>query len=1156
MKQLPYHPYRWGLGLLISGFLLGCSDEVQIFRPADSNDGLRLELQASIDQVNETRADESGFADGDRFGVFVVNYSDKQPGTLTLSDNQANNIAFSYNADANKWQAASDIYWRDAETPADIYGYYPFHNGLGDVDAYRFEVQHDQSISGSDGDMGNYEASDFLWAKKGAAKPGQKVELTFSHIMAGVKVILQKGSGFEGDSWEKLPKLVTVDNTLRTANINLSTGVATPSGNFDRNIVMNPEGNAYRAVVVPQSVAAGKSVIGITIDGVSYSFTRDGKGMDYASGKLHTFTIKIDRKSDEGNYALTLVNEDITPWETDQSSHDFEANSYLVVHVAEPGTLKASLEALKADAGTIRNLKIIGNLTNEDFQFIKEMDVLSALNIKETKLVQIEWAEFDEDGRRIGEAPPIDNALPIAAFIKNISLRRIILPETLEYISFNCFAGLTLSSTIIIPESVKEIGYGAFSYTAGSFSIVLPEKLERIYRQAFFYSTASIELKLPNTIKHIGEEAFSYCVNAYGYFSLPSNLEYLGSFAFNWCGNDLNGDIVIPVKIKTIPEYAFFSMGFSRPVSVSLHEGIIGINSGAFGNLKFSNPIVFPKNLSYIGSYTFSGCSFVGDLSLPDNISYLGESAFKNSNIRGTIVIPSSIEVITGSDYYTSGPFSWTKIERLEIGDNVEAINSYAFLACESLNFLKIGKNVSVIEEGAFAGCTSLQTIVCLATTPPEMNSSVFKDVDFSHCVVEVPESSVENYRHADGWKTFANISPHRELNISLSEFSCLNKGISRELIVRADSPWKVAECPSWIHVSPDHADYKEEISVSVDPLGQGSGDREGKIVFQLKDSGYTNYLTIHQYDYDKEEDKEIILQSASAANESSIPVFIVGEGYGAESIVDGSYMARVNETVEALFAIEPFKSYRNMFTVSTAIASSPDNSAQDILTSKETKFGFCFPSIDYDSSQKVKEYAKGVSSNLSDNNIDKALIIVLANYESFAGNTYIDFNKSDTGCGVAFIANSGESYPYNNRALVQRYAGGMAFGGLASEEIHHYETVKGCTCDGCNPLPKYYVMKSHGLYGNVTISGKIDDSPWRDFIFHKNYSSIVDMYEGAMDHLRGVWRSESQSVMSTYIPYYNTASRYAIYKQIMRKAGLAHSIDDFIANDKIEIPQ
>lgn len=244
------------------------------------------------------------------------------------------------------------------------------------------------------------------------------------------------------------------------------------------------------------------------------------------------------------------------------------------------------------------------------------------------------------------------------------------------------------------------------------------------------------------------------------------------------------------------------------------------------------------------------------------------------------------------------------------------------------------------------------------------------------------------------------------------------------------------------------------------------------------------------------------------------------------------------------------------MFSISTSIAMSLDNGAQDIVTSKETKFGFYFPEIDCpfvsDLTANLKAYVKNVSSSINDDNIDSALIILLSNYDAFGGSAY---RCPDDNATIACIGISNEDYPYDNRGLVQHVVGGAAFGGLATEEIRHFEFIKGCTCPGCNAMSVYMSMKDAGLFENVTMSGKYDSAPWHDFIFHPKYSALVDMYEGGYNHLRGVWRSEPESVMSNYIPYYNTISRYAIYKQIMKRAGLTPSLEEFINNDKIEIP-
>ena len=43
---------------------------------------------------------------------------------------------------------------------------------------------------------------------------------------------------------------------------------------------------------------------------------------------------------------------------------------------------------------------------------------------------------------------------------------------------------------------------------------------------------------------------------------------------------------------------------------------------------------------------------------------------------------------------------------------------------------------------------------------------------------------------------------------------------------------------------------------------------------------------------------------------------------------------------------------------------------------------------------------------------------------------------------------------------------------------------------------------------------------------------------------------------MNTFIPYYNTISREAIVKRIMEYAGKEYVFEDFVENDKIELPE
>ncbi len=1157
MKTSHYHHAKLAAAIYPLLLLASCTDDLPGTTGSDGSERVAFEFSATIDQDNSSRADESGFADGDRMGVFVVNYRDNAPGTLSLSDNQANNIAVTFNAEDNKWTPVTDIYWLDGETRADIYGYYPFNNALSDVNEYSFEVSSDQSIPGDDSEMGAYEASDFLWAKDPGVVPGTKVSLTYRHALAGVKVVLQPGEGYSAEEWDKLSRIVTVDNTLRSAEIDMSTGSASPVGNFDRNIVMNPEPECYRAVVIPQTVAAGKSVIGITIDGVTCNYNRDGGGMTYAPGKLHQFTIKVNRSDNQGHFTLELVSEDITPWEVDNSSHDFEANSYLVVDVPEEGTLKACLAAAGADYTTVKNLKITGKLTDEDFRFMREeMSALTSVNLKEAKMVHVEY-QVQTEGLNPWEWPTdyMDNAIPIWAFSNNTTIRRIVLPDNIVRISSYAFWNLRLTSTLIIPESVKAIDTFALSGISEEANIIMPSSLEFIGRCAFFGTVANFELKLNNNIKYIGEGAFSGARGATGTFNVPTKLEYLGEDAFSGCGHDLVGDIIIPLGFTEIPKGAFRGIGFKNGTNLTIPEGVTKINDSAFEGLVINNSFSLPKDLKYIGQSVFKYCKFRGLIQLPSKIWFLGPGAFANTNYSGDLVYPESIDYVCGGggefvgmgdDF--GGAFRGSKISSLTISSTVLQIGGAAFEDCTELKNLTIGKNVNFIGARAFNNCPQIQTVICHAKEPPTIEENTFAGMFFDKCILEVPEESVNAYRNSS-WNIFQNITPHHELAFNIPDISCLDKGITRTGIIRAESSWKVTECPDWVHVTPDHADYKEELTITVDPIASGADSREGRIVFSLDGKDYTTYTTVRQFAYSEAaEDTEIILQEASVGAPHEIPVFIVGEGFNADNIVSGEYLKRMRETMEHLFAIEPYKTYRNYFTVTTAVACSPDEGTGDVYNVKVNKFDSNGPMPD---EYKLKEYARSVSRHIADNT-SNALIIMVSNYNSFQGWSTIDWD----GCSIAGIGIIDDVYPYDYRGLVQHFAGGEAFAGLGNEMVTHFEHIKGCTCPFCSALGSYNNMKSRGFFENLTMSSKITDAPWSDFIFHPKYSSMVDMWEGGYNHFRGVWRSEAQSVMNNYIAYYNTISRYAIYKHIMRRAGLSASLDDFIANDKIEIPQ
>lgn len=1128
--------------MVLFSFIYGCSDE--IVETTTTSEQIPLIIKGSIEQENISRANENGFVDGDRMGVYVVDYDNGVPHTLQAEGNRANNACLTYSAIDGTWTGNTTIYWRDEVTPVDVIGYYPFVNVIDDVNSLNFEVSSDQSKAAGNGEMSGYEKSDFLWAKKVKALPtDEQIYLNFEHRLAGLKIVLQQGEGFTSEEWSKLKRAVTIENTAHKALININTGVATPLEMGEKSIIAAPQGDdIYRAVTIPQIVDGGKALIGVTIDEVSYKYVRD-EATKLEQGKMHTFTLKIDKK-EGGDFSLSLVNESIEPWENDKSSHDFESMAYTIINCPVEGTLQECIANANKNPGEILNLKIVGKLKDVDFKYIRtSLSQLRALNIYETTTYDTFKVKKDDTIYQYWE-----NVLPDFALNEMSTLHHLVLPKQLEVIGQSALTGIGLSSTLVIPGSVKVLGYRCLAEIEEG-DLILSDSLEYIEGHAFYENGCTFKCPLNNNIWYLGDYAFHdnfTASHSSGYFRLPESVKYIGERCFGGYGENLEGEINIPASITTILPMSFESLHFANGTKLTLHDKVERIENNAFRSLQFNNRIVWPAGLVKIGNSAFSGCNFRGGMeNLPDGLSILGSYAFSQcKNLPDDLKIPLNLSQVP--EY----AFRLTNIKSVDIDGYTESISNNAFAYCENLTTVKIGKYVETIDASAFASCIALKSVTILNPEPPVLASDAFARCDMDHLILEVPEQSVNKYRNAQGWSDFKYITAHHELAVSIDDISCLDKGITRNMVVHCEGEWEVTECPSWCHLSQTTSNVRTtEVTVCVDA---STSPREGEIVFTLKDSGNKTSCHVSQYVADVAEDTEIVLQKATEGTRE-IPVFIIGDGFTAQQIAEGTYLETMKKRMDEFFAIEPYKTYRNYFTVTTALAVSPEEGIGSAQTPVENKFAtlvdkdvFC----DYD---VLRRYVKDVSSVISDANIGNALILMAMNQNIFGGATKI----FDDGLTISFIPESPYDYPYDTRGQVQYYAGGCGFGRLADERVSHPEFIKACQCQYCNGLKEYYAGQAKGWYGNISLNASKTKVPWNHLIFDPHYSDIVDIFEGGYQHTRGVFRSESQSCMSTYIQYYNTISRELIVRRIMELAGESYSFEKFVSRDSREgLPQ
>lgn len=1121
------------LYLLAAGAMLltGCSDDF-FGDKTEQHDSNRIQLSGDIDQLAVTRVNDNGFCNGDVMGVYIVDYEGNKPGTLKVNGNRGDNVRHTFDEPNYKWNSAYDLFWKDKHTHIDVYGYYPFANPES-IEDYQFEVQKDQSKATENGEMGGYEASDFLWGKVSDVAPTTSViRLPMAHRMSNARVTLIKGSGFAEGEWANLEKIVLTANVARKASINLSTGEIKTAGAVENTMTIPSRTNdEWRTIVVPQTVAAGTTLFSITIGGVPYKFTKN-EALTYVAGKMMNFGIKVDKQAGSGAYKLTLVSESITPWENDLVSHDATAKEYIVIN-STPGGLKNAITAANKDYTKIKNLKITGEINAQDFYFMRDsMEYLAALNLKE---VIIRGGQQTLTGGSPGDYPYNDYEMPYEALYGKKSLNLIVLPDKLTKIGIAAFGECqNLTGSINIPEGVTEIEVGAFfNCRALSGSISLPSTLKYIgrgydrwwYGGVFTYCGFNSQLVLPNNLEKILGNAFEGCEGLYGELRLPEKLNELGDNVFRDCRN-LSGSLSIPQDLHKIPNNAFEYCG-SFNGTLTFHDGITSIGEYAFRGTHFKGEISLPKNLVVIQNYAFAGCDFSGELNLPKTLRSIGRKAFGDLEGDGSC---------------------WRLMGTIEFPEGLQSIGEQAFVNCRSIEGLVFPESMETIQNNAFNGCYGISSIVCKSDMPANVLNGAFDGVAKDNFTLEVPESAIAQYQSANGWKDFKRIAAHHELVCRPSVACALSTEHKQKLVINAEGEWEVASKPDWCEVSPASGNKKTEVTLTIKGMAKNADSRDGKVVFRLKDKDYTHECSVSQYGYEYGEDEWVTLQKATKGNKGGINIVLLGDGFNAKDIASGKYLKDIKQEVEYFFGIEPYKTYRDYFNVYTAIPLSTESGVGTVNTIRYNRFYTTFTGgvglkADYD---EVFDYALGAPT-VNKGNLNQTLIIMVPNSTDYGGICQM----WEDGSAIAFCPQSTYGYPLDTRGVIQHEAGGHGFGKLGDEYIYHNAFIDFCDCTCCGHVLEFNGAKSLGWYDNLELTGKMHSVGWSHLIFDDRYSDIVDIYEGGYMHNRGVFRSEPNSCMNNDIPYYSTISRESIVKRIKAYAGETYSFEDFVKNDK-----
>ncbi len=1145
------------------GFLTAtCSEDSVPTNQVDEANLIPLNICGSIDQ-QQSKATADGFVDKDALGLYAVNYTGNNtlPGTLVEEGNQADNVKYVFDEPNHKWNPMKKVYYKDVNTHVDIYLYYPYQANISSIEAANFEVQKDQSSEATVSTLSGYEASDFLWGKSADVTPTEgSVGVKLSHKLSAVQLTLTEGTGFGDGEFANLQKSVILTNTSRKATINYATGAATKVGEAqaDGIVMCTQDNDQFRAVVIPQSVAADTRLFAITIDGIAYGF-KQNTATDYLTGKQLNVDISINKKSPSGTYELQLADTQITDWTEDKNTHGGEARQYYVVHVETMGTLGKMIKDAGKNPDKIRNLKVTGQISHRDYYFMRDsMAILESVNLKEMET----YGGEKEITNVSTSSPNLNNligqyglpdrqissryywyekergVIPVEAFANKKSLCNFVFPEYVTVIGQSTFYGTTLSGALIIPEDVTVIGASAFYKTSIS-SVTFNSKLKEIQSYAFETCLSlSGSLVFPESLETIGTEAFRNC-RLSGRLILPDNLLEIGRSAFQNAGSFTEG-LKIPDKTTKLKGDTFSDCGFTGQLNLN---NVTNLESGEFG-----------------------GCHFTGDLVIPNGTIEIPSACFSGNNFS-KVLFPESLRTIGGSTFRGN-----QRLQSIEFNEGLISIESNAFENCGKLISLNLPESLQTIQSNAFSSCYYISNITCNAVEPPTIQSGCFNGVAKDNFNVEVPAQSVKRYQAESGWSDFKRITAHYDFSVSRQQMRALNASLAKTYTLRcpAGFDWSIQSKPDWVTVTPDHGTGKTDVTISVSEMArtndtfevnEGSFNspsyknykgRSGELVFLLDEKEHTCSMDIEQYDYDYADGDVMTYHTATTG--PGIDIVLIGDGYDAKDIAKGTFLANAEAGYGHFFDVEPYKSYKEYFNVKAVVGMSDDSGIGTVSTIKNTKFGSSFSQNRILSPNATDCFAWAMKANAS-MNLQQSLVIMMMNTSAYEG---VALMYGD-GSAIACCPVSTDAYPYDYRGIVQHEAGGHGFGKLGDEYIYHNAFVQNCTCiDGCDHPQSdsdtgssYGNMKALGWFKNLSMSSDPSRVPWAHLLYHSQYSDYVDIYEGGYMHSRGMYRSEATSCMNNNIPYYSTISRQAIVERIKAYAGETFTLADFYAKDK-----
>ncbi len=471
----------------------------------------------------------------------------------------------------------------------------------------------------------------------------------------------------------------------------------------------------HTADISKTRIAEGPTVI--KDDGYYYLLysANDYQSIDYAVGYAYSTSPKGPWKR-AGKPFLSRHNTGINGSGHGDLVKDAQGQWYYVFHVHASNTAVHN-----------RRTAIVPiTLTDDPAQkFVPQMSRMMILNTAATPSVAIPDAplSFEVDG---------------VNYTVTNEARKTVEISCKDAVNFGGYEGI-----VTVPETVSHDG---IEYSVREVGI-----------SAFYDNPGLLEVKLPESVLKIGVGAFEK--SGIRSIELPSSITSVGYRSFAGCESLL--DVVANKSTASNLIDGTFS-------ATTLEKGKLWVPEGAHEKYQSKNVWKDFKRVSGVEVGTPQYDFVVDGLyykvkSEADATCELATQTTQYATYRGPeVVVPQEV-TFEDKAYKVVGLGKMVfrdcrLLEKVELPEGMESLGTYAFSEIYKVKEITLPSTVASLGSYCFRSCTGLETVTCLAQTPPTASASSVFNNDTYNGTLYVPYGKKADYAAHAVWGKFANI--------------------------------------------------------------------------------------------------------------------------------------------------------------------------------------------------------------------------------------------------------------------------------------------------------------------------------------------------------------------------------------------------------------